>query len=89
MQVDKKYYSITEASKKTGLSTHRLRYIEKSNPIISIVKIRDRRYYTSETIAYIKKIYATPNINPSLTNNTPHMLQKIENLLSEFNKFVV
>lgn len=89
MQVDKKYYSIAEVAKKTGLSTHRLRYIEKSNPIISIVKIRDRRYYTSETIAYIKRIYANHNINSSLSNNASNMLQKIENLLSEFNKFVV
>lgn len=88
MQVDKKYYSITEASKKTGLSAHKLRYIEKSNPIISTVKIRDRRYYTSETIAYIKRVYTNHKTNSPLTNNTSNILQKIENLLSKFNKFV-
>lgn len=86
MKADKKYYSIAEVSQRTGLTAHRLRYIEKSNPIISIVKIRDRRYYTSETIAYIKKVYSNQAVNPS--SNNPGMLQKIEHLLNQLNKFV-
>ncbi len=89
MQAGKKYYSIAEVAKKTGLSAHRLRYIEKSNPIISIVKIRDRRYYTIEAIAYIKKIYSKSNIHSVSISTDPNMLEKIENLLYRFNKFLI
>jgi len=41
-----KYFSISETAELTGLSNHRLRYIEKSNPLIKTIKIRDSRYYT-------------------------------------------
>ena len=41
----------------SGLAAHKLRYIEKSDPNVEIVKIRERRYYTKDNIDYIKKTY--------------------------------
>jgi hypothetical protein len=58
MIVEKKYFSITEVSNLTGLSAHKLRYIEKSNQDFSIIKMRGRRYYTKESISYLKQNYS-------------------------------
>ncbi|MDG1436272.1 MAG: MerR family transcriptional regulator [Rickettsiaceae bacterium] len=55
----KKYFSIAEAAKMTGLPSHKLRYIEKSDPSIKIIKIRERRYYTKNDIDYITKTFST------------------------------
>lgn len=91
MTIEKKYFSISEVVQKTGLPIHKLRYIEKINPIISIVKIRDRRYYTIDTINYIKKFYTeseakiTEPKNVSREQNE-NILIKINRLLEGFHK---
>lgn len=58
----KKYFSIAEVVKMSGLAAHRLRYIEKSDPNIKIVQIRERRYYTKDNIDYIKTTYSTEGL---------------------------
>jgi len=62
----KKYFSISEASKMSGIAAHRLRYIEKSDPNVEIVKIRERRYYTKDNIDYIKNTYQSNEVEPDL-----------------------
>ena len=54
----KKYRSIAEVSNITSLTISKLRYIEKSDPVFKVIKIRDRRYYTQENIEYLKEHYA-------------------------------
>ena len=54
MIAEKKYFSIAEVSEITGLSTHKLRYVEKSDLNLSIIKMRGRRYYKKDTINYLK-----------------------------------
>lgn len=41
-----------------ALAPHKLRYIDKIDKKISIVKIRGRRYYTMENINYLIKAYS-------------------------------
>ena len=54
----KKYFSISEAKDMCSLASHKLRYIDKVDKKISIVRIRGRRYYTIENINYLIKTYS-------------------------------
>ena len=58
MTVEKKYFSIAEVAEFTGLTTHKLRYVEKLDQNLSIIKMRGRRYYTKDSINYLKKNYS-------------------------------
>jgi DNA-binding transcriptional MerR regulator len=85
----KKYFSIAEVSKMSCLPTHRLRYIEKSDPNIEVIQIRGRRYYTKDNIDYINRIYST--ILPGTTTKDniktdPKIISKIDQLLTKFLK---
>ena len=80
MEGKKKYFSITEAAQKTGLSNHKLRYIEKSNPMAGAVKIRGRRYYNKDTINYIISAYSKNN-QQSLENLNGEMMTRIDVLI--------
>ena len=62
MIAEKKYFSIAEVAELTGLSTHKLRYVEKSDRNLSIIKMRGRRYYTKNTINYLKQSYLINSI---------------------------
>ena len=54
----KKYFSISEACDMCSLAPHKLRYIDKIDKKMSIVKIRGRRYYTLENINYLIQTYS-------------------------------
>lgn len=54
----KKYFAISEVCDICLLAPHRLRYIDKTDKNISIVKIRGRRYYTKENIEYLLANYS-------------------------------
>lgn len=85
----KKYFSIAEVSVITCLPTHKLRYIEKSDPKIEIIQIRGRRYYTKENIDYIKRIYSenlSGNIQNVARKTIPQIISKIDQLLVKFLK---
>ncbi len=58
MIAEKKYFSIAEVAELTGLSAHKLRYVEKSDQNLSIIKMRGRRYYTKDSINYLKQSYS-------------------------------
>jgi DNA-binding transcriptional MerR regulator len=89
MAIEKKYFSISEVTQETGLASSKLRYVEKSNPLVKVVKIRDRRYYTKETIAYIKKLYSKNNYTESLAHkNNYNIISRIDILLEQLYKFV-
>lgn len=70
----KKYFSISEACNMCALAPHKLRYIDKIDKKMSIVKIRGRRYYTMENINYLIKTYSDIE---EPTNRQPSI--KIEN----------
>lgn len=55
---DKKYYSISEVVELLNIPSHQLRYLEKKLPELVIHQIRNRRYYTSNNIAYLKDYLA-------------------------------
>lgn len=55
MTFTKKYFSLAEVLDITGLSAHKLRYIEKTTSNIKVIKIRGRRYYTENDIKFIKQ----------------------------------
>lgn len=57
MTIERKYYSINEVSKMTGLSLSKLRYAERLIPGLNIHKIRSRRYYTKKNLEQLKKVY--------------------------------
>jgi hypothetical protein len=85
----KKYFSIAEVSVISRLPTHKLRYIEKSDPKIEIIQIRGRRYYTKENIDYIKRIYSenlSGNIQNVARKTIPQIISKIDQLLVKFLK---
>ena len=54
----KKYFSISEACDMCALAPHKLRYIDKIDKKMSIVKIRGRRYYNLENINYLIQTYS-------------------------------
>jgi hypothetical protein len=91
--LSKKYFSITEASDMRALAAHKLRYIDKTDQNISIVKIRGRRYYTMDNIEYLVEKYSDidlPIINktfqPSSDTQTDHQFRaRIDQLLNNFN----
>jgi len=85
----KKYFSISEVVKMSCLPAHRLRYIEKSDPNIAVIKIRGRRYYTKDNINYIKEAYSTvtPGTYPEFIQRTDtRIVSRIDQLLDKFSK---
>lgn len=66
----KKYFSIAEAYDLTGLPHHKLRYIEKTDPDLEITKVRNRRYYTSNSITYLNDNYTGKKIKEKVLNTT-------------------
>jgi len=83
----KKYYTITEVSKQTGLSPSRLRHLEQKNTLLKTVKIRDRRYYTNVTLSYILDNYA--QIASSVVNRNQDIVNQIDILLVKFKNIVL
>lgn len=77
--LSKKYFSIAEVSKISHLPAYRLRYIEKSDPNITIVQIRGRRYYTKSNIDYLTQHYAI-----EVSETVANIITKIDILLSKF-----
>ncbi|MDP5110232.1 MAG: MerR family transcriptional regulator [Rickettsiaceae bacterium] len=93
----KKYFSISEACNMCALAPHKLRYIDKSDEKISIIKIRGRRYYTKENIDYLIKIYShldkpnTGNIETNkqgAINNINSKMQINEQLLERIDQLI-
>ena len=82
----KKYFSISEVVKMSHISAHKLRYIEKSDPNITVVKIRGRRYYTKDNISYIKQTYSATHANSHQFTNTDPIIYRIDQLLDKFSK---
>ncbi|MDA9163749.1 MerR family transcriptional regulator [Rickettsiaceae bacterium] len=81
----KKYFSIAETSNLSGLAAHKLRYIEKADPNITITQMRGRRYYTQEDINYIKNTYSTTT--PETSNQAIEIIAKIDRLLAALRQF--
>lgn len=84
-----KYFCISEASTLTGLPPSRLRYIEKFNPLIKTIKIRDRRYYTKQVIDYIVDMYnSTKQCLPNKTHEKIAIIQRIDIILNKLREFI-
>lgn len=91
---NKKYYSITEVCRETGVPAHKLRYIEKSVPDIQVFKIRGRRYYTQADIYNIKMKFGVQNSPLEfnkivIAKDNNEILSKIDDLLSKFIKLSI
>lgn len=84
-----KYFSISEAAELTGLPPSKLRYIEKFNPLIKTIKIRDRRYYTRQVVDYIIEMY---NSAKRCTSDKAHekiaIIQRIDIILNKLREFI-
>jgi DNA-binding transcriptional MerR regulator len=82
---DKKYYSISEVTNLLNIPSHQLRYLEKKLPELVIHQIRNRRYYTSNNITYLKD-YLAKNI---LIDSEESMLEKsLDNHEYRINKLI-
>ncbi|MDR0296545.1 MAG: MerR family transcriptional regulator [Rickettsia sp.] len=84
---DKKYYSIGEVTKLLNIHPHQLRYLECVSPNLSIHKIRNRRYYTSQDIEYLKLYMANKNVSIELehsVNLLDNQINKIDCLIKNF-----
>lgn len=90
MSARKKYFSISEISRLTGLSPAKLRYIEKSNQSFKVLKIRDRRYYTQENLRYITELCQShaKNVQQDVHSKNNNMIEKIDNILNRFKEFI-
>lgn len=93
----KKYFSISETCDMCAVAPHKLRYIDKSDKKISIIKIRGRRYYTLENINYLIKTYShldklnTENIETNkqgVVNNINSTIQINEQLLKRIDQLI-
>lgn len=80
-----------------ALAPHKLRYIDKSDKKISIVKIRGRRYYTMENIDYLIQTYShldKPNIEnieinkQNTANNINSTMQINEQFLERIEQLI-
>ncbi|WP_425363344.1 MerR family transcriptional regulator [Candidatus Tisiphia endosymbiont of Hybos culiciformis] len=84
---DKKYYSIGEVTKLLNIHSHQLRYLECMLPNLSIHKIRNRRYYTSQDIEYLKTYMANKSTPVELeqpVNLLDNQINKIDGLIKNF-----
>lgn len=87
MTVEKKYFSIAEVAEFTGLTTNKLRYVEKVDQNLSIIKMRGRRYYTKDSINYLKQNYS---INSGTDDYISIELDKVDSVVkSTESTFVV
>ena len=82
----KKYFTIADVKKITGLEIHKLRYIEKSDHKIKIFRIRNRRYYTQNDIDYIIETYSLSKASniTNLDSHKIHIISKIDACLEKF-----
>lgn len=80
MIVEKKYFSISEVAEFTGLSTHKLRYVEKTDQNLSIIKMRGRRYYMKDSINYLKQNYS---LDSTVDGCIPSEFDKVPSLREE------
>ncbi|MFK7973244.1 MAG: MerR family transcriptional regulator [Rickettsiaceae bacterium] len=89
MTIEKKYFTIAEVAKLTGLTCNKLRYIEKFNSKINVIKIRERRYYTHDTLLYIQQLYKN-NIAPNLvkTIKADSLIIRIDTLIGKLNAVI-
>lgn len=89
--MNKKYFSIHEASEITGLPAHRLRYAEKAIPGLKIHQIRSRRYYTHKDIAQIKDYYnlSIEKIIPAAKLAKAVTVERIDRLIAKFEALLV
>ncbi|MCC8416352.1 MAG: MerR family transcriptional regulator [Rickettsia endosymbiont of Gnoriste bilineata] len=84
---DKKYYSISEVTKLLNLHSHQLRYLERMLPNLAIHKIRNRRYYTSQDIEYLKTQMTTKSVSIELESPLEllgNQINKIDCLIKNF-----
>ncbi len=75
MVIERKYYSINEVSKMTGLSISKLRYAERIIPGFNIHKIRSRRYYTKKNLEHLNKAYGFDISTPQFLNKCDQLTQ--------------
>ncbi len=84
-----KYFTISEVSELTGLPPSKLRYIEKFNPLIKTIKVRDRRYYNHQVINYILDMYnRTKKRTLDNTHEKIAIIQRIDIILNKFREFI-
>ncbi|WP_250311996.1 MerR family transcriptional regulator [Rickettsia endosymbiont of Oedothorax gibbosus] len=84
---DKKYYSISEVTKLLNIHSHQLRYLERMLPNLAIHKIRNRRYYTSQDIEYLKIHMANKSVPLELEQPADlldNQINKIDYLIKNF-----
>ncbi|WP_425360046.1 MerR family transcriptional regulator [Candidatus Tisiphia endosymbiont of Ceraclea dissimilis] len=84
---DKKYYSISEVTKLLNIHSHQLRYLERMLPNLAIHKIRNRRYYTSQDIEYLKTHMANKIVPLELEQPADlldNQINKIDYLIKNF-----
>jgi MerR HTH family regulatory protein len=84
---DKKYYSISEVTKLLNIHSHQLRYLERMLPNLAIHKIRNRRYYTSQDIEYLKTHMANKSVPLELEQPVDlldNQINKIDYLIKNF-----
>ena len=84
-----KYFSISEAAELTGLPPSKLRYIEKFNPLIKTIKIRERRYYNEQAINYIVDMYnSSKKYPPQHSHEKIAIIQRIDIILNKLREFI-
>ncbi|WP_341756161.1 MULTISPECIES: MerR family transcriptional regulator [unclassified Candidatus Tisiphia] len=84
---DKKYYSIGEVTKLLNIHSYQLRYLERMLPNLTIHKIRNRRYYTSQDIEYLKTHMTTKSVPIELEQPLDlldNQVNKIDCLIKNF-----
>ena len=85
----KKYFVISEVEKISGISSSKLRYIEKNDPSVKITKIRDRRYYTAEDLDYIISRYGSEQRMLGTKDQSHNqIIARIDVVLSRFREFI-
>ncbi|NRB11163.1 MAG: MerR family transcriptional regulator [Rickettsiaceae bacterium] len=90
MLKNKKYFLIAEVEEITGLSAHKLRYLEKSLNL-EVRKIRNRRYYTQENINKIKKTLPARIVENNVTDSkleATNIINKIDDLIDKFSSLI-
>ncbi|PCJ27130.1 MAG: hypothetical protein COA94_04225 [Rickettsiales bacterium] len=82
--LNKKYFSIAEVTNLTGISQHKLRYIEKIDSNISVIKLRGRRYYTKKNIEHIQAQHSQHAARRDPLEDAGNMAARIDHLLQKF-----
>lgn len=82
--LSKKYYSVSEIVQFLNIQHYQLRYLENNISDLSILKIKNRRYYTEKDLEFLKNYLNSKKTSKSDIILVKVNFDRIEALITKF-----